>query len=85
MTFYLQIVDDDSTTIGHPDEVRQWLPANHLDMCRCESRDSVAYKRVAGAIVELIDDMLDRLPDSEMSKSTKSAPHGEQWILFAHL
>jgi hypothetical protein len=37
-------------------------------MCRFNSRDSGAYKRVTGAIVELIDDSLDRLADTERSK-----------------
>ncbi len=60
----VKIVDDDSATLGHPHEVKQWLPANHVDMCGFDDRNCVAYRRVCGAIVELIDDTLGRLADS---------------------
>ncbi len=66
----VQIVDDDSAAVGHSDQIKQWLPANHLDMCKFDDRNSVSYKRVAGAIVELIHDTLDGLADSEIGMCT---------------
>jgi hypothetical protein len=59
----MKIVDDDSATIGHPNEIKQWLPADHLSMCKFDDRASVAYRRVAGAIRESIEDALGNCPN----------------------
>jgi hypothetical protein len=54
------VVDDDSATIGHPNEIKQWLPADHMGMCKFNDRSMVAYKRVSNAIIESIEDCLGR-------------------------
>ncbi|KAI9830205.1 MAG: Nucleolar protein 9 [Phylliscum demangeonii] len=40
-----KIVDDDSATIGCANEVKRWLSANHMDMCKFDGRESKAYER----------------------------------------
>ncbi len=45
----VQIVDDDYASPGHPNEIKQWLPADHLSMCMFDIRASVAYRIVSGA------------------------------------
>ncbi len=66
-SYAAQIFDDDSATIGNPHEIKQWLPADHLNMCKFDARASVAYKRVSGAIVESIEDALRRASGLAMS------------------
>jgi hypothetical protein len=58
----IQIVDDDSATIGHPREIKLWLPADHIGMCKYNNSASRAYRRVSGAILESIEDALDDNP-----------------------
>jgi hypothetical protein len=52
-----KIVDDDSATIGHLGERRQWLDTHHLDMCKFDDPNNADYGRVAGTILEFVEDL----------------------------
>jgi hypothetical protein len=52
----LKIVDDDSASLGFPHERRQQLPGKHSDMIKFEKANEVGYKRMSGAIVELVEE-----------------------------
>ena len=50
-----QIVDDDSASLGFPHERKLWIPADHTDMVKFDDRKLVGYKRITGAIIELVE------------------------------
>jgi hypothetical protein len=52
----LKIVDDDSASLGCANERKMWIPANHSDMCKFKDRKEIGYKRVAGALRNLVED-----------------------------
>jgi hypothetical protein len=52
----LKIVDDDSASLGCANERKWWIPANHSDMCKFKDRKEIGYKRVAGALKNLVED-----------------------------
>jgi hypothetical protein len=52
----LKIVDDDSASLGYPNEIKETIPANHSDMCKFENAEEVGYMRVSGAIGYLVED-----------------------------
>jgi hypothetical protein len=52
----LQIVDDDSASLGFPNEGKQVLPGNHVEMVKFDSKTDTGYKRVSIAIMDLIED-----------------------------
>ena len=51
-----QIVDDDSATLGFACERKQWIPANHSEMCKFKCDTDHGYVRVAGGIRDLVED-----------------------------
>lgn len=55
----LQVVDDDSATLGLPCERKQWIAANHSDMCKFKSSSDHGYERVAGGIIDLVEDAVE--------------------------
>ena len=59
-----QIVDDDSATLGFPHERKQWILANHSNICKFRTKDDIGYERVAGALWELIEDSFKAIPCS---------------------
>ncbi|KAG8529051.1 uncharacterized protein KY384_005686 [Bacidia gigantensis] len=54
-----KIVDDDSASLGLACERKQWIPANHSEMCKFKSASELGYERVAGGIAELIEDAME--------------------------
>ena len=59
MLTLFQIVDDDSASLGLFCERKQWIPANHSDMCKFKERDETGYQRVAGGISDLVEDAVE--------------------------
>jgi hypothetical protein len=49
-------VDDDSASLGCRNERKQWIPANHSEMCKFKDATEIGYIRVAGAIEDLVED-----------------------------
>lgn len=54
-----QIVDDDSASLGFPQEEKGWIDANHSNMVKFDSLQDAGFKRVAFGITSLIDDGLE--------------------------
>jgi hypothetical protein len=52
----MKIVDDDSASLGCANERKWWIPANHSDMCKFKDRKEIGYKRVTGALKNLVED-----------------------------
>ena len=65
-----KIVDDDSATLGYPNERKQWIPANHSNMCKFEDEKDIGFERVAGALYELVEDASPIDQDSQMPSKT---------------
>ncbi|KAE9364277.1 hypothetical protein N431DRAFT_355121, partial [Stipitochalara longipes BDJ] len=51
-----KIVDDDSASLGCANERKWWIPANHSEMCKFKDRKETGYRRVAGALKNLVED-----------------------------
>ena len=51
-----KIVDNDSASLGFPNERLGSIPANHRDMVKFRSREDVGYQRIKDAILDLIED-----------------------------
>lgn len=65
-----KIVDDDSATLGLPCERKQWIPANHSDMCKFKSETDHGYERVSGGIIDLVEDAVAAVGKKEAEKDT---------------
>lgn len=65
-----KIVDDDSATLGLPRERKQWIPANHSDMCKFKSETHHGYERVSGGIIDLVEDAVEVIGMKEAEKYT---------------
>lgn len=63
-----KIVDDDSATLGLPCERKQWIPANHSDMCKFKSESDHGYERVSGGIMDLVEDAVEAVGKKEAEK-----------------
>ncbi|KAI9703669.1 MAG: hypothetical protein M1836_007439 [Candelina mexicana] len=50
-----KIVDDASASLGVKNEDTCTIPANHLDMCKYETMREIGFRRVSGAIEELVE------------------------------
>ncbi|KAL8941796.1 MAG: hypothetical protein Q9216_002034 [Gyalolechia sp. 2 TL-2023] len=51
--------DDDSATLGLSCERKQWIPANHSDMCKFKNTQNHGYERVAGGNADLVEDAVE--------------------------
>lgn len=50
-----QVVDDDSASLGFPNERKICIHANHVDMVKFNNRQDLGYRRMSGAIAELME------------------------------
>ncbi|KAL6713646.1 hypothetical protein ACLMJK_009111 [Lecanora helva] len=69
-----KIVDDDSATLGLACERKQWIPANHSDMCKFKNRTDHGYIRVAGGISDLVEDAIDNVASRNTSMEVPNLP-----------
>lgn len=51
-----QIVDNDSASLGFPNESMQVIPGNHVEMVKFANSEDTGYERMSNAIRELIED-----------------------------
>ena len=65
-----KIVGDESATLGLPCERKQWIPANHSDMCKFKSETDHGYERVSGGIIDLVEDAVEAVDKREAEKDT---------------
>jgi hypothetical protein len=69
----LQIVDDDSATLGFPHEEKGWIPADHIGMTKFDDSQDVGFRRVLHAIRCLVDDGLEVREAAEVTASNSCA------------
>ena len=67
-----QIVDDQSANLGFPHEEKSWIPANHENMVKFASAQTIGYERVSYAISTIVEDGVARAQLAR-SRSTASA------------
>ena len=53
-----------------PCERKQWIPANHSDMCKFKSETDHGYERVSGGIIDLVEDAVEAVGKKEAEKDT---------------
>jgi hypothetical protein len=68
-----QVVDDDSASLGFPQEEKGWIPANHIDMVKYDSENDTGFKRVAHSIASLVEDGLRQKESAASAAETASA------------
>jgi hypothetical protein len=50
-----KIVPDESSSLDHPLQRARMIDADHMDMCKFESRRDQGYSWVRGDVIELIE------------------------------
>lgn len=65
------IVDKDSATLGYRNERREYLNANHREVCKFQTRKDINYRTVRNALASTIDDLKAEVPATRYDLQTE--------------